>query len=80
MDDFAKAAGDRLLSGIPAKYWRRFLKIFTETATDHSVERVMANLSEELAGVWRGSQEQMDDLLEHFREIARLVPPDVVVR
>ena len=52
MDDFAKAAGDRLLSGIPAKYWRRFQKMFTETATDYNVERIMANLSEELADVW----------------------------
>lgn len=80
MDDFAKVAGDRLLAGIPAKYWRRFLKMFTETATDHSVERIMANLSEELADVWGGPRDQMDELLQHFKEIAHVVASGVVVR
>lgn len=44
MDDFVTVAGARLLSGIPAKHWRRFLKMFTETATDADIERVMAKL------------------------------------
>lgn len=80
MDDFVNAAGDRLLSGIPAKYWRRFLKMFTETATDASVEPFMDAFSKELANAWEGPDGQLNELLEQFRQTARLVAAAAVVR
>lgn len=80
MDDFVNTAGDRLLSGIPAKYWRRFLKMFTESATEARVERIMEGLSKELAATWKGSDGQRDELLQHFKQTARLVASGVVAR
>lgn len=49
MDDFADRSGNRLLSGIPARHWRRFLKIFTETATEARVEAALARFAEQVA-------------------------------
>ena len=48
MDEFAKAAGDRLLAGIPARHWRMFFKMFTETATEESITRGFAQIERDL--------------------------------
>lgn len=80
LDDFVNAAGDRLLSGISAKYWRRFLKMFTETATNTSVEHLLDMFSKELANAWEGPDGQLNELLEQFRQTARLVAAAAVAR
>ena len=46
MDDFTNRAGNRLLSGIEARHWRSFLKIFTETANEAHIEVALARLEE----------------------------------
>ncbi|MCY3538327.1 MAG: hypothetical protein OXH10_00460 [bacterium] len=48
LDQFVDRAGNRLLVGIPARYWRGFLKIFTETANEENIKTAWARFSEQV--------------------------------
>ena len=77
LDEFVTVAGNRLLAGIPAKHWRRFLKMFTETASETDVGRIMENLATELGASrpnsWTAAD--LDEMLGHLRKIAELGLP-----
>lgn len=77
LDEFVTAAGSRLLGGIPAKHWRRFLKMFTETATETDIERIMASLATELDASRPSSwtTADVDEILEHVRRLAEFGLP-----
>lgn len=50
MDSFTKTAADRPLSGIPAQYWRKFVKIFTQSATEADTRAALERLAKEVEG------------------------------
>ena len=74
MDDFARQAGDRLLSGIPARHWRRFLKIFTETATEAHIERALARFGGRAAKTG-DEREVVRDVTEVVERLIRALSP-----
>ncbi len=57
LDDFVNRAGNHLLSGIPARHWRSFLRMFTETATPESMEAAMTQFGDRLA---KASRQEVD--------------------
>jgi hypothetical protein len=63
MDSFIGAAGDRPLSGIPAKYWRQFVKIFTQSATDADTRAALERLATEVESS-SGSDPKATTILE----------------
>ncbi len=75
LDDFAQRSGDRLLSGIPAKHWRRFLRVFTETATEAHIETALARFTEHVA---RSSDESpdVDDVRDNVDKLVQLLLPE----
>ncbi len=74
MDDFADRAGNRLLSGIPARHWRSFLKIFTETATEARIETALARFSEHVGQTSTRSQD-LDSVREVVDRLVRTLLP-----
>lgn len=72
MDDFVGAAGNRLLSGVPARHWRRFFKMFTESAAGFDVDRALAKLHGEVVDAAGESRDRVAQVLRHVNEIVRV--------
>ena len=71
MDTFCEAAGERLLSGIPARYWRQFFKTFTETATEETIEAWLDRFAEDTGRTWNADHPDHDTVIEVLRQVAR---------
>ena len=69
MDAFCEAAGARLLAGIPARHWRRFFKMFTETATDETVEAMLGRLAKDVRKTWKGGEGGLEELARLVRQL-----------
>ena len=71
MDDFADRAGNRLLSGIPARHWRSFLKIFTETATEARIEMALERFAVKVAEapLERSELDQIKEVVDRLAQI-----------
>ena len=71
MDTFCEAAGERLLSGIPARYWRQFFKTFTETATVETIETMLDRFAEDISRTWNADHPDHDKVIAVLRQVAR---------
>ena len=69
LDRFCEAAGDRLLAGIPARYWRRFFKTFTETATEQTIEAMLNRFAEDVRGTWEANEGDLDEVMRIVRQL-----------
>ena len=71
MDAFCEAAGARLVAGIPARYWRRFFKMFTETATNETVETMLTRFAQDVGRTWKGGEGNSEEIASLVRQLAR---------
>ena len=71
MDAFCEAAGARLVAGIPARYWRRFFKMFTETATNETVEAMLTRFAQDVGRTWKGGGRNSEEIASLVRQLAR---------
>lgn len=71
MDTFCEAAGERLLSGIPARYWRQFFKTFTETATADTTEAMLDRFAKDIGRTWDADHPDRENVIEVLRQVAR---------
>jgi hypothetical protein len=71
MTDFIANLLEERVSGIPAKYWQSFLKIFSEGAGATSIEKKLKVIKAEAekAGVGAEGLEALDHALEAFRDL-----------
>ncbi|MCJ8510611.1 hypothetical protein MUU53_22395 [Rhizobium lemnae] len=71
MTDFINGLLEQHISGIPAVYWQRFLKIFSEGASADSVEKKLKSVRSdaEKAGLSADRSEVFDSILEGLREL-----------
>ena len=74
MDDFGDQAGNRLLSGTPARHWRRFLKIFTEAATETSIDAALERFAEHVKRTGAAPRE-VDQVREAVDRLVRTLLP-----
>lgn len=71
MDTFCEAAGERLLSGIPARYWRQFFKTFTEAATADTIEALLDRFAKDIGRTWDADHPDRENVIEVLRQMAR---------
>ncbi len=71
MDTFCEAAGDRLLAGIPARYWRRFFKTFTETATEETIEATLNRFAKDVRRTWEADKHDLDEVMRIVHQLIR---------
>ena len=71
MDRFCAAAGDRELSGIAARYWRRFFKTFTETATSESIAAMLDRFAKDVGRTREEDQHDPDEEATILRQLIR---------
>lgn len=71
MDTFCEAAGERLLSGIPARHWRKFFKTFTETATADTIDALLDRFAEDIGRTWSPEDPDHDMATRILRQLAR---------
>lgn len=71
MDGFCEAAGESLLSGIPARYWRKFFKTFTETATADTIEALLDRFAEDIGRTWNADDPDHENVTRILRQLAR---------
>jgi hypothetical protein len=69
--EFTTEAGRRMLSGIPAHVWRRFLVMFKDRATDQAVERTLSQIRREIEDLGNVPQTEVDELIRILQPIAR---------
>lgn len=72
MDDFITALMLQPLSGVPARYWQAFLKIFAEGIQEANVERALATLraQAEASGDTGITIEAIDKIADGLRELS----------
>lgn len=70
MDRFCEAAGERLLSGIPARHWRKFFKTFTETATTEAIDAILDRFAQDVGRAWKADRDARD-VKEILRQLLR---------
>lgn len=71
LDRFCDAASDRLLSGIPARYWRRFFKTFTETATVDAIDAMLDRFAKDIGRTWKPDQGDLDEVMRIVGQLIR---------
>lgn len=73
MEIFKDTVNARLLSGIPARHWRTFLKIFTQSANDASVRAALADLEAQVRSEAADDEQATDALFVKLRKIAKVL-------
>lgn len=73
MDNFKNGVNVRLLTGIPAKHWRAFLKIFTQSSTDASVAAALKELERQVRSDAAGNEKVVDEIFDRLRAIAAVL-------
>ena len=71
MTDFITALQEQPISGIPAKHWQAFLRIFAEGVETSLVERKLASMRDEAerAGLTASSLNAFDKIQEGLRDL-----------
>lgn len=73
MADFTKENDAKLLSGIPAGIWRRFLLMFTDATTEASVQRALTRLDAEIRNSTDVDEDRVSEILANARPILELL-------
>ena len=73
MDDFTAKNDARLLSGIPAGMWRRFLLLFKDATTEASIEQAFGRLKREIRNSANVDDDQLDEALSKARAILNVL-------
>ncbi|HEX7070448.1 MAG TPA: hypothetical protein VF190_06570 [Rhodothermales bacterium] len=72
MSDFTRMVDAKLLSGIPAGVWRRFILMFKDASTAAAVERSLEQLAREVHGSTEVDADQLADWLAKTRSIFKV--------
>lgn len=73
MEEFTAENDAKLLSGIPAGTWRRFLLMFKDATTETSVERALKRLEREIRRSTEVDEDHVSELLAKARPILNLL-------
>lgn len=73
LEGFKVEVNARLLSGIPTAQWRAFLKMFTQSATEASIEQAFNTLENEVRAATRGDRDKGDEMLRKLRVMAKVL-------